>query len=292
VYFDDVQLDYGPALLVQESHYDPTGLNLAGIERAQGIKPLNQYQFNGKEKQVDLGLNWNDHGWRFYDPQLGRWHVVDPEAESGDQESWSTYQFGFNNAIRYNDLDGRVGKEGEDKKKSEQKVVVSPEKQNIIVNPDPKSPSEDPGLIALYAWNEKGSPPELPGSVVESTSNTSTTMESKGYTATTKTREVTYNLQKNRKQKDQVVEVKNTVRTVKSSMESNGKIKLTVTSSSTTKQMPYAKAPVSHAYRNEVTKQHEAFNAGPVKAAGAAFESMEKAGTKLSEAVIKEATRD
>lgn len=32
---------------------------------------------------------------------------MDPDAEEGDQESWSTYQFGFNNAVRYNDLDGR-----------------------------------------------------------------------------------------------------------------------------------------------------------------------------------------
>jgi RHS repeat-associated protein len=108
VYFDDVQLDYGPALLVQESHYDPIGLELAGLAReTPGLKPLNQYKFNGKEFQANLGLNWNHQDWRFYDPQLGRWHVVDPEAESGDQESWSTYQFGFNNAIRYEDADGR-----------------------------------------------------------------------------------------------------------------------------------------------------------------------------------------
>ena len=130
VLFDDVTFTYEPALLVQENQYDPWGLNLAGIERTTGIKPLNQYQFNGKERQLDLGLNWNDHGWRFYDPQLGRWAVVDPDAEEGDQESWTTYQFGLDNAVRYNDLDGRQAGDGEkDGRKRNNKEVAETAKK-------------------------------------------------------------------------------------------------------------------------------------------------------------------
>jgi hypothetical protein len=54
-------------LLVQENHYDPFGLDLAGLNRSTpGLKPLNQYQWNGKEKQTDFGLGWNHQEPSFY----------------------------------------------------------------------------------------------------------------------------------------------------------------------------------------------------------------------------------
>jgi len=105
VYFDDISVEHRQGLQVQETEYDPYGLELAGMSRAG--TPENKYTFNGKERQDEFGLRWHDHGWRFYDPSLGRWVVSDPDAEEGDQESWGTYQFGMDNAVRYNDLDGR-----------------------------------------------------------------------------------------------------------------------------------------------------------------------------------------
>jgi hypothetical protein len=60
VYFDDIKIVQEKGLIVQENHYDPYGLNLAGIEK-QG-QPDDKFQYNGKEKQEEFGLNWNDYG--------------------------------------------------------------------------------------------------------------------------------------------------------------------------------------------------------------------------------------
>ena len=107
VYFDDVRIEHRQGLQVQENQYDPFGLDLAGVSgAAPGLRGKNFYQFNGKENQLDLGLNWNHQDARFYDYQLGRWHVVDPMIEDG-QENWTPYAFSYNNAVRYSDPDGQ-----------------------------------------------------------------------------------------------------------------------------------------------------------------------------------------
>ena len=112
VYFDDVTIEHRQGLQVQENQFDPFGLDLAGVSgAAPGLRLKNFYQFNGKENQLDLGLNWNHQDWRFFDYQIGRWHVVDPEIENA-QESWTPYSFGFDNAVRFNDMDGRYPGDG------------------------------------------------------------------------------------------------------------------------------------------------------------------------------------
>jgi RHS repeat-associated protein len=63
--------------------------------------------YNGKEfnDDVDFDLNWYDYGARFYDPQLARWHSVDPHAEN--YLSISPYAYVGNNPIVRIDPDGR-----------------------------------------------------------------------------------------------------------------------------------------------------------------------------------------
>lgn len=103
VWFDDVEVSHTPGLVVQENHYSPFGLNLAGIER-QG-QPDDKFQYNGKEKQEEFGLNWNDYGARFYDPQLGRWHAIDPMADK--YQALSPFVYVANNPIMFIDPDGQ-----------------------------------------------------------------------------------------------------------------------------------------------------------------------------------------
>ena len=103
--FDDLVLTTEPPLIVQENHYDPWGLNLAGIEVTGN--PEHKWQFNGQEKQTEFGLNWQSYRFRDYDPQTARFMRPDPIGEKFND--LTLYQFARNNAASNIEIEGLEG---------------------------------------------------------------------------------------------------------------------------------------------------------------------------------------
>ena len=125
VWFDDVKIVKGNAsqtVIVEESNYYPFGLEHKGYNNVvssngnsvaqkfgynQGTSGKNFQGKEGKsfkvERQEELGLNLDMTKFRMYDYALGRFTSIDPLADANPQESWTPYQYAYNNPIRYND---------------------------------------------------------------------------------------------------------------------------------------------------------------------------------------------
>jgi RHS repeat-associated protein len=105
VFFDNVQVIHKPGALLEETHYYPFGLTMAGISsKAAGKLENKNEKFQGQPLDDDLGLNWYGFKWRNHDPQIGRFVQIDPLSEKYVYNS--TYAFSENRVIDGRELEG------------------------------------------------------------------------------------------------------------------------------------------------------------------------------------------
>jgi RHS repeat-associated protein len=163
VFFDDLLVTQATGPILEETHYYPFGLTMAGISN-NALKgssyPENRMKYNGKELQEEefsdgSGLEWYSYGMRDYDQQIARFTRIDPLT--GEFVQLSPYQYAANNPVRNIDLEGLEPKTSvESWDRSRENTYTYPSGQKII-QADNYWVSEQRGEYnAVYQYYEKG----------------------------------------------------------------------------------------------------------------------------------------
>lgn len=108
MFFDNLQVTHTRGPLLEEAHYYPFGLTMAGISsKSLGFgNPVNNKKYNGIEKENDLQIEIYDAQLRDLDAQVARWWQIDPKTE--DMEMWSPFASNYDNPVIYADPMGNA----------------------------------------------------------------------------------------------------------------------------------------------------------------------------------------
>ncbi|HET6224708.1 MAG TPA: hypothetical protein VFF27_00420, partial [Bacteroidia bacterium] len=107
VFFDNLQVVHTRSPILEETHYYPFGLTMAGISSKAlnfGSPENKKKKFQGQELNDDLAVNVYEFKYRMDDYQIGRFWQIDPLAE--DYEYNSTYAFSENKVTSHIELEG------------------------------------------------------------------------------------------------------------------------------------------------------------------------------------------
>jgi RHS repeat-associated protein len=173
VYFDDLVINHKRGPVVEANSYYPFGLEIPGLHsQAIGFGGSeNRYKYNGKELQAKefsdgSGLTWDDYGARMYDPQIGRFGSLDPHADR--YNSWTPYNYAFNDPVVFTDPDGRDGEviytQGKGTKKDPNVITI---KANYYYNKNTLNEKQAKALgaaVAEYNGTQTSSGKEKDGS--------------------------------------------------------------------------------------------------------------------------------
>lgn len=152
-----LELD-GSGEIISYEEYHPYGTTSYQAMNASIKAEAKRYRYTGKERDEESGLYY--HGARYYIPWLCRWVSVDPLESK--YAGMSSYNYGFNNPVVFNDPSGNQP-EGDD----EQKQYEAGEKRtqamfqskldevvNSKANEDFKSWFADIGLEGLVSFRD------------------------------------------------------------------------------------------------------------------------------------------
>jgi RHS repeat-associated protein len=111
VFFDNLQVTHARGALLEENHYYPYGLTMAGISDkalktnyAGNMIKFQKQELQNKEFSDGSGLEMYEFKYRFDDPQIGRFWSIDPLADKYAYNS--TYAFSENKVISHVELEG------------------------------------------------------------------------------------------------------------------------------------------------------------------------------------------
>jgi RHS repeat-associated protein len=140
VYFDDLTLTHRKSPVVRWDDYYPFGMGINSISYQNSTLQKNDFLYNGKERQEELGVGWLDYGARMYMAEIGRWVVVDPMIEKHFYSSPHVYV--YNSPIRLADLFGLDS--------TDRANFIKEELAYVEVNPG-----------GTYGWDEKKQTPTV-----------------------------------------------------------------------------------------------------------------------------------